>query len=60
MVVVEGAMIEPNWSTADSVEWSDGIERVQFERTGYFCIEQGAGDRLVWNRTVALKDSWGK
>lgn len=61
LTVIEGAMIEPNWSTKGLVEWSDGIERVQFERTGYFCIEQGLDKgRLVWNRTIPLKDSWGK
>ena len=34
----------------------------QFERSGYFCTdrhEHGAG-RVVFNRTVTLRDSWGK
>lgn len=34
----------------------------QFERTGYFCLDEkeSAPDNLVFNRTVGLKDSWGK
>jgi glutaminyl-tRNA synthetase len=34
----------------------------QFERQGYFCRDlQAAGpDRLVFNRTVGLRDSWAK
>lgn len=58
--IIEGALIEPNWKTTDIVQWPDGIERVQFERTGYFCLEPSAeGEKLIWNRTVPLKDSWG-
>jgi glutaminyl-tRNA synthetase len=36
--------------------------RYQFERTGYFCVDpvDGAGGRLVFNRTVALRDSWSR
>ncbi len=33
----------------------------QFMRQGYFCVDPSSdGDRLVFNRTVALKDSWAK
>lgn len=37
-------------------------EHVQFERQGYFFSEpeHEPGKRLVFNRVVALKDSWGK
>ena len=34
---------------------------VQFERQGYFCKDQDSTcDKAVFNRTVALKDSWAK
>ena len=35
---------------------------VQFERTGYFCLDEADSKDgvLVFNRTVALKDSWQK
>jgi glutaminyl-tRNA synthetase len=33
--------------------------RYQFERNGYFCVDT-VTDGPVWNRTVALRDSWAK
>jgi glutaminyl-tRNA synthetase len=36
-------------------------EAVQFERQGYFCRDPDSSpERLVFNRTVALRDSWAK
>ncbi|MFP5205602.1 MAG: glutamine--tRNA ligase/YqeY domain fusion protein [Acidobacteriota bacterium] len=36
-------------------------ERYQFERVGYFCLDPDAKPgKLVFNRTLALKDSWAK
>ena len=36
-------------------------EAVQFERQGYFCRDPDATlERLVFNRTVALRDTWAK
>jgi glutaminyl-tRNA synthetase len=36
--------------------------RYQFERQGYFCVDSvdSAPGRLVFNRTVPLRDSWAK
>jgi len=36
--------------------------RFQFERVGYFCADRHAcrDGKLVFNRTVGLKDSWAK
>ena len=37
--------------------------RYQFERMGYFCtdrFEHKPGERMVFNRTVGLKDTWAK
>lgn len=35
--------------------------KYQFERTGYFCVDKdSAKNKLVFNRTVALRDSWAK
>lgn len=37
------------------------LSRYQFERLGYFCVDPDtASDRLVFNRTVTLKDTWAK
>ncbi len=35
--------------------------RYQFERQGYFCVDpDSAGGKLVFNRTVPLRDTWAK
>jgi glutaminyl-tRNA synthetase len=35
--------------------------RYQFERMGYFCVDpDSTSGRLVFNRTVTLKDTWAK
>ncbi len=45
-----------------SLAGAGGSDRFQFEREGYFCVDavDSASGRLVFNRTVGLKDSWGK
>lgn len=37
-------------------------EKFQFERQGYFCVDtkDSTNDKLVFNRTVPLRDSWAK
>jgi len=53
--VVTGCKVEPN--LAGAVPGS----RYQFERQGYFCVDpDSANCKLVFNRTVALRDSWAK
>ena len=39
----------------------NGDDRFQFERLGYFCVDRDSTEeRLVFNRTVTLKDTWAK
>jgi len=53
--VLEGCLVE-----AGLAELPVG-ETVQFERLGYFCPDpDSAPGRLVFNRTLGLKDSWAK
>ena len=54
LVVVHGAKIEP------SIASDDAETRYQFERTGYFWRDpvDGCDDRLVFNRIVALKNTY--
>lgn len=36
-------------------------ERFQFQRLGYFCVDKDSNsEKLVFNRTVTLKDTWAK
>jgi glutaminyl-tRNA synthetase len=53
--VISNAFIEPSLALATL----DG--RYQFLRKGYFCLDKDAtAEKLVFNRTVTLKDAWGK
>ena len=53
--VVPSAKLEP------SVRGAESFAHFQFERLGYFCVDPDTdGDRLVFNRTVTLKDAWAK
>ncbi len=37
------------------------LDRIQFERQGYFCVDRDStGERLVFNRTVTLRDTWAR
>jgi glutaminyl-tRNA synthetase len=50
-----GSQVEPALTAA-----APG-EPVQFERQGYFCLDQISGPgRLIFNRTVGLRESWTK
>lgn len=36
-------------------------DKFQFQRVGYFCVDKDSGqDKIVFNRTVPLRDTWGK
>jgi len=57
--IVNEAKLEPSLASAQPGE------RFQFERVGYFCLDpdsnpNSAAGRLVFNRTLPLKDSWAK
>jgi len=44
-----------------SVKETQPGQGYQFERLGYFCVDKDStSDRLVFNRTVTLRDSWAK
>jgi glutaminyl-tRNA synthetase len=50
------AKVEPSLAAATAEQ------RFQFERLGYFTIDpkDGGAGRLVFNRTITLKDTWAK
>jgi len=54
-LVLMAGKIEP------SVKSAPAGTRYQFERVGYFCIDpDSTPERPVFNRTVALRDTWAK
>ena len=53
--VVQGCKVEPGLASAAPET------RFQFERLGYFVVDrESASHRLVFNRTVTLRDQWAK
>jgi glutaminyl-tRNA synthetase len=53
--VLQGVKVEP------SVAGAQPGDRFQFERVGYFCVDPDSTDeKLVFNQTIALRDSWAK
>ena len=53
--IVSGAKLEP------SLRGAKPGSRYQFERLGYFAADlDSKTDKLVFNRTVALRDTWAK
>ncbi|MFM4830766.1 glutamine--tRNA ligase [Aeromonas mytilicola] len=56
LVIIKGARVEASLKDAKP-EFA-----YQFEREGYFCADNklSSPEQLVFNRTVALRDVWGK
>lgn len=56
LVIITGARVEASLKNAKPEQ------AYQFEREGYFCADNklSSPEHLVFNRTVALRDSWGK
>ena len=60
LVIINNAKVEPSLATAKPEQ------AFQFERQGYFCLdnkisaEDSAAGKLVFNRTVGLRDTWAK
>jgi glutaminyl-tRNA synthetase len=54
--ILTDCRVEPSLANA-----SPG-DRLQFERQGYFCVDttDSETEKLVFNRTVALRDAWAK
>ncbi len=54
-LTVVNAKVEPSLKEAKT------LDKFQFQRVGYFCIDKDStSNKLIFNRTVALKDSWAK
>ncbi len=55
LTIVQGAKLEP------SVKNLTKGGTVQFERQGYFTVDEDSSEnKLVFNRTITLRDSWAK
>jgi glutaminyl-tRNA synthetase len=56
LVIRKGCKVEPSLRNARP------LDRFQFERKGYFCVDPNseAEGRLIFNRTVSLRDTWAR
>ncbi|OUS24345.1 glutamine--tRNA ligase [Thalassotalea sp. 42_200_T64] len=56
LTVFANARVEPSLANAVAEK------AFQFERQGYFCLDNkdASADKLVFNRTVGLRDTWAK
>ncbi|EAY29338.1 glutamine--tRNA ligase/YqeY domain fusion protein [Microscilla marina] len=54
--ILQNCKLEP------SLKSSKPGDQMQFQRLGYFCVDTQftTNDKLVFNRTVSLKDGWAK
>ena len=53
--LLNDCMLEP------SIKKAKAGDKFQFERLGYFCVDPSTTEKLlVFNRTVPLRDTWGK
>jgi glutaminyl-tRNA synthetase len=51
--ILTGCKVEPSLASSKS------LEKFQFQRLGYFCVDYDSTvSKPVFNRTVSLKDSW--
>ncbi|MEC9078748.1 MAG: glutamine--tRNA ligase/YqeY domain fusion protein [Pseudomonadota bacterium] len=64
---LQNALNETSLTTLDNVQVEPSLADAapgsifQFERLGYFCVDRDSTDAIrVFNRTVALRDSWAK
>jgi len=53
--ILSNCKVEPSLKTAKP------LEKFQFQRQGYFCVDpDSTTEKLIFNRTVPLRDTWAK
>jgi len=53
--IITNARLEPSLKNAN------GVQRFQFERLGYFCLDgESSGQKLIFNRISTLRDAWAR
>jgi chorismate synthase len=66
-ITIRGAVIQIGQHKIDRRQWDwnevakNALSYLQFQRIGYFNIDkESTPEKLIFNRTVGLKDTWGK
>ncbi|WP_333606947.1 glutamine--tRNA ligase [Arsukibacterium sp.] len=60
-VVNPASLLVKHGFAEPSLQAAKAEQAFQFEREGYYCLDnkEGSATRLIFNRTVGLRDSWG-
>lgn len=59
--ILTNCFVEPSLADAPVPKGTETPAFYQFERQGYFCVDpDSARGKLVFNRSVGLKDTWAK
>lgn len=57
----ESLIVKQNCKVEEYLKDAKPLDSFQFQRIGYFNVDKdSSSDKLIFNRTVALKDSWKK
>jgi glutaminyl-tRNA synthetase len=57
----ESLIVKTNCRMEKELEHAKPLENFQFQRIGYFNVDpDSTKEKLIFNRTVSLKDSWSK
>ncbi|HEY3403005.1 MAG TPA: glutamine--tRNA ligase/YqeY domain fusion protein [Ohtaekwangia sp.] len=57
----ESLLVKTNVLAEPAIHKANKDDRYQFLRTGYFCLDpDSTADKLIFNRTVTLRDMWAK
>ena len=53
--------VRPSCKIEPAVKELAAENKIQFERTGYFCVDSDtSAEKMVFNRTTGLRDTWAK
>ena len=56
----DSLQVLPDCKIEPSVRDAARGTKYQFERLGYYCVDRRPGNKLVFNRTIGLRDTWAK
>ena len=60
-IIPESLKILSNCKLEPGLKDAKPLDKFQFQRLGYFCVDtHSTPEKLIFNKTVGLKDSWAK
>jgi glutaminyl-tRNA synthetase len=56
----DSLQVLPDCKIEPSMRDAEPGTQYQFERLGYYCVDRDSSQKLVFNRTIGLRDTWAK